>query len=101
MPIGVAFQAFQTIDEEGEGWFMIGSFVTGLKRFPAIAENLGLLSRSMRDDALPQIYEYMYRTKPIIASRKINIVEFIRIFSNCDLGSGPSCVIMIMLPCNF
>lgn len=86
VPIGVAFQAFQTIDDEGLGWFMVGTFVTGLKRHPAIADSLGLLSRSMRPDALPQIYEYMYRTKPTVASRKIDLVEFVKLFSDCDLG---------------
>lgn len=86
VPIGVAFQAFQSLDEEGQGWLMIGSFVTGLKQYPAIADSLGLLSRSMRHDALAQIYEYIYRTKPVIASRKIDLAEFIQVFSNFDLG---------------
>ena len=86
VPVGVAFQAFQTIDEETQGWFMVGSFVTGLKRYPSIADSLGLLSRSMRVDALPQIYEYMYRSKNTVASRKIDMTEFVKIFSDCDLG---------------
>ena len=86
VPIGVAFQAFQIIDEDGLGWFMIGTFVTGLKRHPAIADSLGLLSRSMRADALAQIYEYMYRTKNAVASRKIDLREFVKLFSDCDLG---------------
>jgi WD40 repeat protein len=86
VPIGVAFQAFQKLDEEGQGWIMIGSFVTGLKQYPGIADSLGLLSRSMRTDALSQIYEYIYRTKPAIASRKIDLAEFVYVFSNCSLG---------------
>ena len=67
---------------------MIGSFVTGLKQYPGIADSLGLLSRSMRTDALPQIYEYIYRTKPVIASRKIDLAEFVYVFSNCNLGKN-------------
>jgi Ca2+-binding EF-hand superfamily protein len=88
VPIGVAFQAFQKLDEEGQGWIMIGSFVTGLKQYPGISDSLGLLSRSMRTDALSQIYEYIYRTKPVIASRKIDLAEFVYVFSNCNLGKN-------------
>jgi hypothetical protein len=86
VPVGVAFQAFQTMDEDGEGFLMVGSFVTGLKRYPAIADSLGLLGRSMRTDALPLIYEYMYGTKNVVASRKVDLIEFVKIFSRADLG---------------
>ena len=86
VPIGIAFQAFQTIDEEGAGSITIGSFVTGLKRYPAIADSLGLLGRSMRTDALQQIYEYVYGSKNVLASRKIELTDFVQIFSQCDLG---------------
>lgn len=88
VPIGVVFQAFQKLDEEGQGWIMIGSFVTGLKQYPGIADSLGLLSRSMRSDALSQIYEYIYRTKPVIASRKMDLAEFVYVFSNLNLGKN-------------
>lgn len=86
MPIRIAFQVFQTIDQKSLGFLTMSSLVDGLKRFPAMADSLGLLSRVMRHDALPQIYTYMYKSRDVIASRKIDIVEFVKIFSNCDLG---------------
>jgi WD40 repeat protein len=86
VPIRIAFQVFQTIDQKSQGFLTMSSLVDGLKRFPAMADSLGLLSRVMRHDALPQIYTYMYKSRDVIASRKIDIVEFVKIFSNCDLG---------------
>lgn len=88
LPIGVAFRAFQKLDEHNQGFLRIGTFVDGLRRYPRMADDLGLLSRSMRGDAEARqlIYEYMYGTTIVRANREVDIVEFVRIFSGHHLG---------------
>ena len=86
VPIGVAFRAFQKLDENGQGFLRFGTFVDGLLRYPKLADELGMLSRSMREDARELIYKYMYGSTTVRANREVDMVEFVRIFSGHELG---------------
>jgi hypothetical protein len=86
VPIGVAFRAFEKLDDLGQGFLRIASFVDGLLRYPKMADEMGLLSRSMRDDARELIYDYMYGSTDVQPNREVGMVEFVKIFSGYDLG---------------